>query len=76
MERTLYQFGVGREREYPHATTVQALIDARIQVSPDAVALVHRQRRMTYRELGIASSEAAMHLRSAGAMPAPWWDYV
>ena len=69
MEREIHQFGAGRDREYPGATRVQELIESRIDACPDAVALVYRQRRMTYRELGAAASEAAMVSRSAGVAP-------
>ena len=42
--------------------------------TPDAVALVYEQQRLTYRDLAYRSDQLAHHLRNLGAGPRwRWW---
>ena len=44
----------GTAREYPRDTCIHQLFQEQAACTPDAVALVESQRRVTYRELHLA----------------------
>ncbi|WP_158501869.1 non-ribosomal peptide synthetase, partial [Vitiosangium sp. GDMCC 1.1324] len=50
-------------------TCVHHLVEAQAARTPDAVALVHEERRITYRELDARSARLASELRSLGVGP-------
>jgi amino acid adenylation domain-containing protein len=55
--------------EYPRNAVYHELFSARARLTPEAVAIVHDGRRMTYRELEIRSNRLAHYLRKVGAGP-------
>lgn len=55
------------DREWDKSATVNELIEAQAQRTPDAVALVHGQKQLTYRQLEQRSDAVARRLRVAGA---------
>ena len=56
-------------REYPSGACVHELFEAQVDHTPDAIALVHRAQRLTYRELDERANAVAAHLRELGAGP-------
>jgi amino acid adenylation domain-containing protein len=57
------------EMELPKATSVHELIELRAAESPKAVALVCRDKNLTYSELNARADRLASHLRKLGAGP-------
>ncbi|WP_342775168.1 condensation domain-containing protein, partial [Nonomuraea diastatica] len=66
--RLLDGFNPQVEVPVPGVTTVDALVWARIEESPDAVAVVHEGRGMTYGELGVLADRVAAGLQSLGVV--------
>jgi amino acid adenylation domain-containing protein len=58
--------GNGRGRVYPRDKSVPQLVAAQAAATPDAVAVVAGDRRLTYGELNTRSNQFAWHLRSLG----------
>jgi natural product biosynthesis luciferase-like monooxygenase protein len=56
-------------RDYPSGACVHELFEAQVDLTPDAIALVHRAQRLTYRELDERANAVAAHLRELGAGP-------
>jgi hypothetical protein len=57
---------------YPHDRCVHELFEEQVDRTPDAVALVFEEQRLTYRELDERSNQLAHHLRSLGVGPTSW----
>jgi amino acid adenylation domain-containing protein len=51
---------------YPHDQCIHELFEAQAARTPEAVALISRDRRMTYRELNARANQLAHHLRTRG----------
>ncbi|WP_424489422.1 amino acid adenylation domain-containing protein, partial [Pseudomonas sp.] len=56
-------------REYPSQLTVQQLFEAQALARPDAVAAVHGQLSLSYRDLNRRANRLAHHLISQGVQP-------
>ena len=56
-------------RDYPTDKTVRQLFEAEVERSPDAVALVFEEQRLTYRELNRRANQVAHRLRKLGVGP-------
>jgi amino acid adenylation domain-containing protein len=56
-------------REYPSDCGVSELIDKQANRTPDAIAIVHRGERVTYRDLRIRVDQLARYLAARGAVP-------
>ena len=56
-------------RDYPRDHLVHELFEQQVMKTPDAVAVVHGDRRLTYRELNALANRTAHHLRSLGIGP-------
>ena len=56
-------------REYPAGVCVHELFEAQVDRTPDAVALICRARRLTYRQLDERANAVAAHLRDVGVGP-------
>jgi amino acid adenylation domain-containing protein len=54
---------------YPEDTSIHRLFEAQVERTPDSVALVFRDRSITYRELNDRANQLASHLRIAGVGP-------
>jgi amino acid adenylation domain-containing protein len=55
--------------DYPKDTCLHQLIEAQVQRTPNAVALVFDDRRLTYRELNEQANQLAHHLQALGVGP-------
>ncbi|MCT2548295.1 non-ribosomal peptide synthetase [Streptomyces atratus] len=51
---------------YPDAATIHQLVEERVAAGPDAVAVVHGERRWTYGEINARANRLAHHLRGTG----------
>ncbi|MEL5959802.1 amino acid adenylation domain-containing protein, partial [Streptomyces sp. CLV115] len=51
---------------YPDAATIHRLVEERVAVCPDAVAVTHGERRWTYGEINARANRLAHHLRGSG----------
>nr|QEO74372.1 condensation domain-containing protein [uncultured bacterium] len=54
---------------YPQAETIHQLFEAQVQRTPDQVALVVGNARVSYRDLNARANQLARHLRSLGVGP-------
>lgn len=59
-------WGRGARTPYPAAKTIHALFKERAAETPDAIALIEGQRRITYAELDAHANRYANHLRKQG----------
>lgn len=57
----------GTEADYPRDGTVPGLIAAQAARTPDAIAVIHEDESLTYRELDERAERLARHLHSLGA---------
>ncbi len=57
------------EADYPRGQWIHQLFEAQVERSPDAVALVCGEERLTYRELNRRANQLAHHLQSLGVGP-------
>ncbi|MET8114783.1 amino acid adenylation domain-containing protein [Streptomyces prasinus] len=64
----LVEDSAGPRRDHEPAC-VHDLFDAQVRRTPDATALVHGTRRLTYAELGAYADRIARHLRALGVGP-------
>ena len=55
--------------DYPRDLCIHQLIEARVERTPEAVALIIGPARFTYREVNTRANQAAHHLRSIGVGP-------
>jgi len=55
--------------EYPQDKCIHELFEAQAERTPDAVAVVHEEQRLTYAELNARSNRLAHHLRGLGVRP-------
>ncbi|MGZ4739594.1 MAG: MupA/Atu3671 family FMN-dependent luciferase-like monooxygenase [Ilumatobacteraceae bacterium] len=56
-------------REYASDLGVHQFFEAQVDRTPDAIALIHRAQRLTYRELDGRANAVAAHLRDLGVGP-------
>ncbi|NIF18853.1 non-ribosomal peptide synthetase, partial [Pantoea sp. Cy-639] len=68
-ERVLQQFNA-TARDYPRELPLHALFEAHAQRAPEALAVVHGQRRWSYAELEAQANRLAHHLIGLGVQPA------
>jgi aspartate racemase len=54
---------------YPRNQTVTDLFGEQVRATPDAVALVYRDRRLTYSQLNSRANQLAHYLRECGVVP-------
>ncbi|RIK32674.1 MAG: non-ribosomal peptide synthetase [Anaerolineae bacterium] len=52
--------------EYSRVTCIHELIEAQVERTPEAIAIVFNSQQMTYRELNERANQLARHLRSLG----------
>ncbi len=57
------------ERDYPKVKCLHELIEAQVERTPDAVALVFEDKQLTYRELNSRANQLAHYLRELGIGP-------
>ena len=57
------------EADYPRESTIAGLFCAQAARTPDAVALIANEQKLTYRELDERSNRLARHLQSLGVTP-------
>jgi natural product biosynthesis luciferase-like monooxygenase protein len=56
-------------REYASGACVHELFEAQVDRTPDATAVIHRDQRLTYRQLDERANAVAAHLRDLGVGP-------
>jgi amino acid adenylation domain-containing protein/FkbH-like protein len=56
-------------KDYPHDLCLHQLIEAQVERTPEAVALILGTERITYRELNARANQLAHHLRGLGVGP-------
>jgi amino acid adenylation domain-containing protein len=55
--------------DYPHDRRLEQLVEAQVDRTPDAVAVIHEKQSWSYRELDERADRLARHLRGLGAGP-------
>nr|UXB95125.1 non ribosomal peptide synthetase [Pseudomonas syringae] len=55
--------------EYPHEQTIHGMFEAQVERTPEAIAVVHGEQRLTYRELNEQANRLAHALRKQGVQP-------
>ncbi len=55
--------------EYPAESCIHALFGAQVEKTPEAVAVVFEEQRLTYRELNARANQLGHHLRGLGVGP-------
>ncbi|MBZ5536434.1 MAG: amino acid adenylation domain-containing protein [Acidobacteriia bacterium] len=55
--------------EYPRDKCIHQLVEAQVERTPDAVAVVYGESGLTYRELNTKANQLAHHLRGLGVGP-------
>lgn len=56
-------------RDYPRNKCVHELIEAQVERTPDEVAVIYEETRLTYRELDLRANNLAAHFRQLGVGP-------
>ncbi len=59
----------GRQLPYPREKTIRQLFEEQVEQSPDRVAVVYENQRVTYRELNLRANRLARLLRARGLRP-------
>jgi arthrofactin-type cyclic lipopeptide synthetase B len=67
--RQLLQGFNASAREYPSQLTVAQLFEAQVLARPEAIAVLHGQRSLSYRDLNRRANRLAHHLISRGVQP-------
>ena len=67
--RRLHEAWNDTAADYPKNATVIQLFEAQVERTPDEIAVVHQDRRLTYRELNGRANQLAHHLRALGVAP-------
>ncbi|MGN7938192.1 amino acid adenylation domain-containing protein, partial [Pseudomonas sp. 22447] len=68
LEQLLATFNA-TQAEYPLEQTIHGLFEAQVQRTPDALAVLHRGQRLSYRELNERANRLAHYLRKQGVQP-------
>ncbi|MEE4149196.1 syringopeptin non-ribosomal peptide synthetase SypC, partial [Pseudomonas viridiflava] len=55
--------------DYPQQQTIHGMFEAQVERTPDALAVVHGEQRLTYRELNQQANRLAHALRKQGVQP-------
>nr|UXB94706.1 non ribosomal peptide synthetase [Pseudomonas syringae] len=55
--------------DYPHEQTIHGMFEAQVERTPEAIAVVHGEQRLTYRELNEQANRLAHALRKKGVQP-------
>ncbi|MEA5506597.1 amino acid adenylation domain-containing protein [Halotia wernerae UHCC 0503] len=57
------------DREYPQDKCIHELFEAQVEKTPNAVAVVFGEQKLTYRELSYRANQLAHHLQTLGVKP-------
>ncbi|NWB98491.1 amino acid adenylation domain-containing protein, partial [Pseudomonas gingeri] len=70
MEREQLLFGLNDTAlDYPQEQTIHGLFEVQVQRTPEALAVVHGEQRLSYRELNEQANRLAHALRKQGVQP-------
>src|SRR6266436_5511291 len=58
-----------QKRDYPLDKCIHQLFEEQVERTPEAVAVVFEDQRLTYRELNVRANQLGHHLRSLGVGP-------
>ena len=61
------------QADYPQACLHHLLVEAQVESSPEATAVVFGEQRLTYAELNRRANQLAHYLRSRGSGRRCWW---
>jgi len=61
--------GRGELSDFPHEQTIQQLFEQQVERTPDDVALISGNERLSYVELNVRANQLAHHLRTRGVGP-------
>ncbi|MFJ8519618.1 condensation domain-containing protein, partial [Lysinibacillus xylanilyticus] len=64
----LYEFN-NTKADYPNDKTIQKLFEEQVEKTPDRIAVVFEEKKLTYRELNEKANRLAWTLREKGAKP-------
>ncbi|WP_240334900.1 condensation domain-containing protein, partial [Pseudomonas syringae] len=67
-EQLLVQFN-DTALEYPHEQTIHGMFEAQAERTPEALAVVHGEQRLSYRQLNERANRLAHALRKQGVQP-------
>ncbi len=67
-QKLLYEFN-NTDRNYPKDMTVQELFEEQVKKTPDNIALVFKEEKMTYREMNNRVNALATVIRNRGVKP-------
>ncbi len=59
----------GFRTTYPRESSIQQLFEAEVKRAPEAVAVIFKEQKLTYRELNDRANQLAHHLRGLGVGP-------
>ncbi|MDR6962097.1 amino acid adenylation domain-containing protein, partial [Pseudomonas brassicacearum] len=68
LEQLLVTFNA-TEADYPQQQTIHGLFEAQVQCTPEAVAVIRGEQRLSYRELNERANRLAHYLRKQGVQP-------
>jgi amino acid adenylation domain-containing protein len=69
-EREQLLFGLNdTAQEYPRQQTIHGMFETQVQRTPDALAVVHGEQRLSYRQLNEQANRLAHALRKQGVVP-------
>jgi amino acid adenylation domain-containing protein len=57
------------QKEYPDDKCIHQLFEEQVEQTPDAVAVVYEDQKLTYRELNARANKLAHHLQNLGVRP-------
>jgi non-ribosomal peptide synthetase component F len=67
-QKHLLQLGTGPQVCVPHST-IHGAFESIVAISPDSMAVIHGERKLSYRQLDVAANRLAHYLINSGLRP-------